>query len=67
MGASVVGSACYAVNVSAAGYAVLDHASWFVADVLRFLVLRADWIMLAPYLCRGTCLVQHFLRFTTCF
>lgn len=65
-GGFALASACYALNGWAAGYAVLEPSSWVAADVLRFLMLRTDWNSLVPYLCRGSNLVQHILRFTTC-
>ena len=46
--------------------ALLDRSSWFAADILRLLILRADWHILLPYLFHGSGLVQHFLQFTTC-
>ena len=45
----------------------LNRTSWFAADILCLLILRADWHILIPYLCHGSCLVKHFLQFTACF
>lgn len=57
----------YTISGAALGCFLLNRTSWFAADILRLLILRAGWHILLPYLCHGSCLVQHFLQFTACF
>lgn len=57
---------CYALNGADLGCGLLERTSWVAADILRLVILRADWHMLLPSLCRVTRLVQLFLQLAFC-
>ena len=56
----------YTLNGAALGCALLHPTPWLAADIIRLLILRADWQTLFPYLCEGSKLVQDLLQFVTC-
>jgi hypothetical protein len=56
----------FTLNAAAPGCMLLHPIPWLAANVVRLLVLRADWQTLLPYLCEGSKLLQDFLQFVTC-
>jgi hypothetical protein len=56
----------YTLSGASLECALLHPSPWLAANIVRLLILGADWQTLIPYLSEGSSLLQHFLEFVAC-
>jgi hypothetical protein len=56
----------YTLSGASLECALLHPSPWLAANIVRLLILKADWQTLIPYLSEGSSLLQHFLEFVAC-